>query len=80
MGTGCSGGCAALGCKSEDWDEDLERKTTRKKIQTFIRLIRERYGSENCAKLRPQFFSKEERCFQTIRRVASILDEVYEME
>ena len=51
-----------------------------KKVRTYIRKVREAYGSENCKDLRPQFYSKEERCFQTISKIAAILDEVYEME
>ena len=83
MGIVCgavAGGCAALSCKSEAWDEDLQRRNTMKKIRTFIRLVRERYGSENCRDLRPRFFDSQQRCLQTIRHVAETLDEVYAME
>ena len=77
---GVAGGCAALSCKSDEWDEDRERRNTRRKIRAFIRLVRDRHGSENCVSLRPQFFSAEERCFQTINHGAEALDEVYEAD
>ena len=48
-------------------------------VRTYIRKVREAYGSENCKDLRPQFYSKDERCYHTIYKIAEILDEVYQM-
>ena len=36
--------------------------------------------SEDCIRLKPQFFKPEIRCRQTIEQVAGILDQVYEMD
>ena len=86
-GMGCAivcgavtGGSAALSYKFVEGDGGHTSPVMMKKVRTYIRKVREAYGSENCKDLRPQFYSKEERCFQTISKIAAILDEVYEME
>lgn len=86
-GMGCAivcgavtGGSAALSYKFVEGDGGYTSPEMMKKVRTYIRKVREAYGSENCKDLRPQFYSKEERCFQTISKIATILDEVYEME
>ena len=86
-GMGCAivcgavtGGSAALSYKFVEGDGGHTSPEMMKKVRTYIRKVREAYGSENCKDLRPQFYSKEERCFQTISKIATILDEVYEME
>ena len=86
-GMGCAivcgavtGGSAALSYKFVEGDCGHTSPEMMKKVRTYIRKVREAYGSENCKDLRPQFYSKEERCFQTISKIATILDEVYEME
>ena len=75
-----TGGSAALSYKFVEGDGGYTSPEMMKKVRTYIRKVREAYGSENCKDLRPQFYSKEERCFQTISKIATILDEVYEME
>ena len=54
--------------------------TLMQKVKTYIRLVKTEYGSEQCKMLKPQFFSKEERCYQTILRIAEVLDRVDQME
>ena len=86
-GMGCAivcgavtGGSAALSYKFVEGDGGHTSPAMMKKVRTYIRKVREAFGSEDCKDLRPQFYNKEERCFVTISQVAAILDEVYEME
>ena len=72
-GMGCAivcgavtGGSAALSYKFVEGDGGHTSPEMMKKVRTYIRKVREAYGSENCKDLRPQFYSKEERGFQTI--------------
>lgn len=75
-----SGGSAALSCKFVEGDGGHTSPGLMKRVRTYIKRTREVYGSEDCANLRKQFHTPEERCYQTICKVAAILDEVYEME
>lgn len=75
-----SGGSAALSYKFVEGDGGHTSPYMMNKVRTYIRMVREELGSENCRDLRPQFHTKEERCYQTICKVAAILDKVYEME
>lgn len=75
-----TGGCAALSCKFVEGDGGHTSPYLMKKVRHYIRAVREELGSEACTALKPQFFTKEERCFQTICRVAAVLDKVYESE
>ena len=75
-----TGGIAALSCKFVEGDGGHTSPLLMQKARTYIRLVRQTYGSEECKHLKPQFFSQEERCFQTISRIAAVLDQVYEME
>ena len=75
-GMGCAivcgavtGGSAALSHKFVEGDGGHTSPEMMKKVRTYIRKVREAYGSENCKDLRPQFYSKEERCFQTISKI-----------
>ena len=42
----------------------------------FVRAVRERYGSELCEKLKPQFYTPEARCDGTIARITRVLDDM----
>lgn len=75
-----SGGVAALSCKYVEGDGGHTSPTLMQKVKTYIRLVKTEYGSEQCKMLKPQFFSKEERCYQTILRIAEVLDRVDQME
>ena len=75
-----TGGVAALSCKYVEGDGGHTSPTLMQKVKTYIRLVKTEYGSEQCKMLKPQFFSKEERCYQTILRIAEVLDRVDQME
>ena len=75
-----SGGVAALSCKYVEGDGGHTSPTLMQKVKTYIRLVKTEYGSEQCKMLKPQFFSKEERCYRTILRIAEVLDRVDQME
>lgn len=74
-----TGGAAALSCKFVEGDGGHTSPKLMKLVRTYVRKVREAFGSEECKVLKPQFFTKEQRCYQTICKVAAILDEVYEM-
>ena len=74
-----SGGSVALSYKFVEGDGGHTSPEMMNMVRSYIRKVREAYGSENCKDLRPQFYSKEERCFHTIYKIAEILDEVYQM-
>ena len=75
-----TGGSAALSYKFVEGDGGHTSPMMMKRVRTYIRLVRETYGSEECKHLKPQFYSKDERCFVTISKIAEILDQVYEMD
>lgn len=73
-----SGGGAALSCKFVQGDGGHTSPLLMDLTRKYIRRSREEYGSEACKDLRKQFFTQEERCYHTIYKIATILDEVYE--
>lgn len=75
-----TGGVAALSCKYVEGDGGHTSPLLMKKVKTYIRLVKTEYGSEQCKMLKPQFFSKEERCYHTIKHLAEVLDRVDKME
>lgn len=71
-----TGGIAALSCKFVEGDGGHTSPLLMHKVRRYQKLAKEAYGSVDCKDLRPQFFSKEERCFYTIQKIAVILDQV----
>ena len=53
-----TGGTAALSCKFVEGDGGHTSPLLMKKVRTYIRLVRQTYGSEECKHLKPQFFSQ----------------------
>lgn len=83
MGSGITcgavvGGGAALSCKFVQGDGGHTSPELMDMARTLVRTTKEKYGSEQCKDLRKQFFNKEERCYNTIYRIAEILDDIYE--
>lgn len=83
MGSGSTcgaitGGVAALSCKLVEGDGGHTSPSLMQKVRSYIKRTKEAYGTIDCKDLRPQFFSREERCYNTIYRLAQILDEVYD--
>lgn len=73
-----TGGCAALSCKFVEGDGGHTSPKLMKLVRTYVRRVKEEVGSELCKDIKGQFFTKEERCYQTILRLAAILDSVYQ--
>lgn len=85
-GMGCAivcgavtGGTAALSYKFVNGTGHKSPELMQK-VRTFIKTVRTELGGENCATLHPKYATKEERCLPTIRKVAEILDRVYQMQ
>lgn len=85
MGSGLTcgalvGGAAALSYKFVEGDGGHTSPTLMNKTRAYVRKTRELYGSTECKDLRKEFFKPEVRCFNTISKIAAVLDEVYDME
>lgn len=75
-----TGGVAALSCKFVEGGTGHNSPLLMHKVRRYLKLTKEAYGSIDCKDLRPQFFTTEERCFNTIHHIAEILDQVYAEE
>lgn len=75
-----TGGCAALSCKFVEGVGGHTSPKLMKMTKEFVENVQQEFGSEDCHRLKPQFYTKEERCYLTIRKVAAVLDQVYEKE
>ena len=75
-----TGGCGALGCKFMEGVGGHTSPQLMKMTKEFVEKVQQEFGSENCNHLKPQFHTKEERCYRTICEVAALLDQVYEQE
>ena len=75
-----TGGIAALSCKLVQGDGGHTSPELMDKVRAYISAVQETFGSEDCSELKPKYFTEEERCYQTICKVAEVLQRVYEEE
>lgn len=73
-----TGGVAALSCAFVEGVGGHTSSKLMDKVRRFLAEVKTDFGSELCSELKPQYFTPEERCYQTTCKIAEVLDRVHD--